>query len=305
MCIDEDMTLSKIWPMYEITGEEFRNSDWIVYKAVRSDIDDDCESLIWSASFSQDTGGEHSEQSVAYRLKLYRRGLRFLNMLRGYTNILCCEDYSICRDDSQSHVHHIYVRTGMAKCLPLRLQMGAFREEDIIDLGIDITRAMEVCMKKGIVHQNIKPDKIFIDPDGNYRLGCFENAFYEGEQTSDMIHGTPLYMAPEEIQMRMERYDLENTSKADIYSLGMVMYYLANDRKIPFVTRNRLLTQIEMRNALETRLTGRTIPPLQGIHPELCRIILKACAFRKEDRFESTEEMRSELLCLKNKARNT
>lgn len=73
--------------------------------------------------------------------------------------------------------------------------------------------------KYNIMHRDLKPDNIFFH-DGNVKLGDFgfcKNLLREGDMTSTML-GSPIYMAPE--VLRGEIY----TSKADIWSLGVVLY---------------------------------------------------------------------------------
>ena len=73
--------------------------------------------------------------------------------------------------------------------------------------------------KYNIMHRDLKPDNIFFH-NGNLKLGDFgfcKTLGREGDMTSTML-GSPIYMAPE--VLRGEIY----TSKADIWSLGVVLY---------------------------------------------------------------------------------
>ena len=72
---------------------------------------------------------------------------------------------------------------------------------------------------------------------------------------------------------------------ADVYSLGMVMYWLLNDRRLPFVDAGGSVPSSEtMEKAQHRRFSGEELPPPKRGSEDLQRIIRKACAFRPADR---------------------
>ena len=90
--------------------------------------------------------------------------------------------------------------------------------------------ALELCEKRGIIHRDIKPDNIFINDNGDYKLGDFGVARQlEKSSTFMSRRGNQAYMAPE--VYKGEWYG----EKADIYSLGLVLYRLLNNSRIPFM----------------------------------------------------------------------
>lgn len=154
----------------------------------------------------------------------------------------------------------------------------AFCEADVLQVGMDICKALIPCQKEGIIHRDIKPANIFRRPDGRggYLLGDFgiSKIVDNGMGVSTRI-GTPAYAAPE--QVRMGGYD----SRVDIYSLGIVLYELSNRNCLPFAD-SRYCTE-EMIN--RRVLYGEPLPVPSGASPALASVILKACAFCPEDRF--------------------
>lgn len=95
--------------------------------------------------------------------------------------------------------------------------------------------------------------------------------------------GTYKYMAPE--VFKGQAYG----STADIYSLGIVLYWLLNDRRMPFVAAqsNPLLDG----EAQSRRLSGEPLPPPVHGSAALKQLVLKACAYDPKNRFTTAAEM--------------
>lgn len=99
-----------------------------------------------------------------------------------------------------------------------------------------------------------------------------------------------MYMAPE--VFRGERYD----SRVDIYSLGLVMYRLLNDGRLPFFPAYPApITFSDRENAMAQRMNGVAFPAPKYADTKVAEIILKACAYNAEDRFATPAEMRQAL----------
>jgi serine/threonine-protein kinase len=97
-------------------------------------------------------------------------------------------------------------------------------------------------------------------------------------------------MAPE--IYRGERYD----SRADLYSLGIVLYKLRNHNRLPFLSLDKqLITYRDKENALTKRMDGEELPPPAEAGDIFAQVILKACAFNCKDRFSNAKEMRKAL----------
>ena len=156
---------------------------------------------------------------------------------------------------------------------------------DIIKMGIDICSALEVCEKNGIIHRDIKPGNIFCDDD-QYLLADFGiSRIVEKGDLAHTSQGTPQFAAPEQFANLLGEQGYDH--RVDIYSLGLTMYYLANDQKLPFYDRLK-----NTNLAVKMRLIGNPIEPVEGIHQELNRIMLKACAFSADDRYPDAGRMK-------------
>lgn len=217
--------------------------------------------------------------------------VRLMENLRGNTNIVDYLDHDFEDwSDSLSFGRDMLIRMELLRDLRSALQSGKqFAEKEIIKVGRDICQALVLCHEKQILHRDIKPENIFINRDGNYKLGDFGISRIlnttPGAMASTGI-GTPEYAAPEQ---GSGRYD----HRVDIYSLGLVLYELANGNKLPFA-RSSYVQQEEVLR----RQIGEQLPAPSQAAAALSGVILKACAFRPADRYQSAQEMLSALNAL-------
>ena len=154
-------------------------------------------------------------------------------------------------------------------------------------VGMDLCSALSECESRQIIHRDIKPDNVFADEDGTYMLGDFGLADREYvEETGFARKGTFNYMAPE--VYRRESPD----SRSDIYSLGLLLYRIYNHNLLPFLEGGVFNRSAQAEDeALQKRMNGTPLPPPDMASEEMEAIILKACSFRPEDRFESAASM--------------
>lgn len=212
-------------------------------------------------------------------------------LLRGHANIVYCDDIRFDpHGDNQGWDIHIKMEllAPMAKQLPSRSS-----EELARKLGIDICRALVFCHKMGIIHRDIKPQNIFLSRDDHFKLGDFGIAKHmEGTQLGT-IAGTEDYMAPE------VNFFQPYSSQADIYSLGLVMYWMLNDYVGPFLNAESGKPSFSKKMEARTkRLSGASLPQPAHGSAMLKKIVLKACAFEQKDRFRSASDMLQALLAL-------
>jgi serine/threonine-protein kinase len=209
-----------------------------------------------------------------------------MEQLQGDKNIVSVEDYKVVEylDDIG---WDIYIRMEYLTTFTEYFLENMLTEKEVLSLGIDLCKALEHCERLNIIHRDIKPENIFVTEDGTFKLGDFGTARQLERTMSGMSKkGTFSYMAPE--IYRGERYD----RRADLYSLGIVLYKLRNHNRLPFLSLDKqLITYRDKENALTKRMDGEELPPPVEAGNIFAQVILKACAFNCNERFSSAKEM--------------
>lgn len=213
--------------------------------------------------------------------------------LKGTSNIVSYEDHVLIEHEDGIG-WDILIRMELLTPLYTHISNIRLTMRDIINFGIDMCNALELCEKNNIIHRDIKPENIFISSNGDYKLGDFGVARTMEESVSGLSKkGTYMYMAPE--VYRGEKYG----HTVDICSLGIVMYKLLNNNRAPFMPPYpNPITYTEKKEALEKRITGEKIPAPQNGSKELNDIVLKACEYDPNDRYQTAEEMKTALQSL-------
>lgn len=216
------------------------------------------------------------------------REFTLMEKLKGYTNIVCYEDHQIIPDDDGIG-WTILIRMELLTSLTRYISEKQMTKRDVIKMGIDLCKALELCQRVNIIHRDIKPANIFVSEMGEYKLGDFGVARIV-ENTMSGRTGTDTYMAPEVY------YEEKYGPSADIYSLGIVMYRLLNSNRAPFLPLPpKPVTYRDNAEAFRRRINGEKLETPVQADGRLAEIVLKACAYRREDRYSSPETMRKEL----------
>lgn len=210
--------------------------------------------------------------------------VRMMDDLRGNTNIVDYLDHTFVDwEDETGFGRDLLIRMELLKDLRSELRGGKqFTEAEVLKVGRDICMALILCHRKNILHRDVKPENIFLNKDGNYKLGDFGVSRVldacPGAVASTGI-GTYEYWPAEQMT---GRYD----TRVDTYSLGLVLYELSNKNRLPFAT-SAYTTSKEV----SQRLAGVPLLPPCDASPALAEVIGKACAFSPEERFASAEDM--------------
>ena len=298
--MDKQLPVS-VWPEWKITEKIGEGSFGKVYKACRSEQGTTFYSAIKVITIPSNPGelsSVRSESPNEQSVKEYFQGLvdeciqevSTMEYFRGNSHVVSVEDYKVVEylDDIgwDIYIRMEYLTSFMEYCAG-----RALSEEDVLRLGIDLCKALEYCQCQNIIHRDIKPENIFVSRFGEFKLGDFGIA-RELERTMSGLSkkGTYSYMAPE--MYKGEVYD----ARVDIYSLGIVLYKLRNHNRLPFISlEKQLITYRDKENALNKRMAGEKLPKPEEASDAFAKVILKACAFDREERFKNAEEFREAL----------
>lgn len=298
-------SLKNVWPEWQIEDELGEGAFGKVYKIKREDMggtfyaalkviqipkDQNEVSEIMTEGITDHISANHYFQSLAEEIV---KEFALMERLKGNTNIVAYEDHKVIAHEDRVG-WDIYIRMELLTSLTSYMAEYALSEQDAIQIGIDICKALEVCQKHHVIHRDIKPENIFVSEIGDYKLGDFGVARTAEKTMSGMSKkGTYTYMAPE--VYKGEPYN----ASVDIYSLGIVMYRLANDYRTPFLPLPPArITFNDRENAQMRRMDGEAIPDPIRASKEFAAVIRKATAYDPRDRYDSPAQMRADLEAL-------
>lgn len=233
-----------------------------------------------------DNGYDKASIVASYESEIrnYVQEYKMMKELQGQSNIVSCDDFEVV-PHKNGIGGDIFLRMELLTSLQQILRDRMLSEPEIIKLGKDICHALVLCGSKNIIHRDIKPLNIMVSQFGDYKLGDFGVSKIMDHATYATLMGTPEYQAPEVVHM--EKYG----QTADIYSLGITLYWLLNNRRMPFISADEKLTPAVKDEAIKRRYRGEELPPPKNGSHGLKEIVLKACAYCPEDRYVSAQEM--------------
>lgn len=153
------------------------------------------------------------------------------------------------------------------------LKLGPLKWPQAVAYGVQIASALQHAHNHGIVHRDLKPSNLFFDGDGNLVLGDFgiaRDTFDADITAQGMTVGTYAYMSPEQITA-----DAQISGKADLYSLGCVMYEMLTG-KPPYPGANfaQVWEQHLKKDPPHVRETGIDCP--EWLDELICQLMAKS-----------------------------
>ena len=162
------------------------------------------------------------------------------------------------------------------------VERGAINPRKVAEIASQVCSALSTAHKQDIIHRDIKPQNIIIQPDGNVKVMDFGIAHAKNstmDQTGAVL-GTAHYISPEQAQGKGLTY------ASDIYSLGLVMYE-AITGKLAFDGPDAV--SIAMKQVSENPVAPSMIVP--GINPGLEAIIMTCLRKHPAERFMTALDM--------------
>ena len=298
--MDKDVPVS-VWSEWELIEKIGEGSFGKVYKAKRTERGRSFYSAIKIISIPASKGeldSVRSEMNNEQSTREYFRNLvedciqeiYTMEHFCGNSHVVSFEDFKVVEYLDEIgwdiSIRMEYLTSFMDYCTGKELT-----EKEVIKLGCDLAMALIYCRKLNIIHRDVKPENIFVSRFGDFKLGDFGIAREQAHTMSNMSKkGTYSYMAPE--IYKGEKYD----SSIDIYSLGIVLYKLMNQNRLPFLSLDKqLITYRDKETALARRMAGEKMPAPVNASAAFSHIILKACAYEPGKRYRKPEDMLRDL----------
>ena len=118
-----------------------------------------------------------------------------MSKLKGNSNVVSYENHQVI-EQKGGIGWDILIQMELLTPLNEYTRKHTITRQDVIRLGIDLCRALELCQKYNIIHRDVKPENIFISDAGDYKLGDFGIARTVEKTTSGLSKkGTYTYMA--------------------------------------------------------------------------------------------------------------
>lgn len=164
---------------------------------------------------------------------------------------------------------------------------GSLSLMQAFQIADQICDGLEVAHRQGVIHRDLKSQNIIINSANQIKIidfGLAHSTHLQGMTATGLIMGTPEYMAPEQVEGK--RVD----ERADIYSLGIILYELFTGR-VPFTGDSAIA--VGFKQMKEEPPAPRTIAP--HLPAEIEAIILKCLQKDALDRYPSVTQVKQEL----------
>ena len=196
--------------------------------------------------------------------------------------------------DTQQGVDFLVMEYISGVTLSKKVAGGPLPEKELVRLGLQLAEGLCAAHEHGVVHCDLKPGNLKLTKDGRLKIldfglaklrpPCSGTARTASFSENDVLGGTLLYMAPEQI------LGGEVDARTDIHAAGLVFYEMATGQR-PFagIERSQLIGAILR--------TPRPSPTALNPHlsAELERIIGKCLEKEPEDRYQSAKELAVDL----------
>lgn len=163
---------------------------------------------------------------------------------------------------------------------PIGASIADLDRRELCSLLVKLCDLIQSEVGTGVFRGGVYPDNIFCEEDGSVTLGPAAEGGWQGQERD--------FLAPELF------WHGQKSPAADVYSLGLLLYYAVNSARLPFYKSGE-------DGSRQRRMNGEAITPPKAAGRRLSEIIVKATAFQTGERYQSVEELKAALLsCVDN-----
>ncbi|GIJ20492.1 serine/threonine-protein kinase [Micromonospora lutea] len=185
-----------------------------------------------------------------------------------HPNVASVHDFGTCATGVGRELPYIVMELAEGQTLAAHLRAGPLDWRIAVRVCAEVCAALAAAHAHGIVHRDIKPANVMLTPSGVKVLdfGIATPAGATDTTPDGIVVGTPAYLAPEQL------HRAPATPAADIYALGVLLYYCLSGRlPHPADTVGQLLGRQE-------RQAPRPLPEVPGLPAEVADLCLRCLA---------------------------
>ncbi len=201
---------------------------------------------------------------------------------------------------------HMVMEMANGKSLE-NLSPGELDLEQILEVGIQTAKGLKYIHANGLLHRDLKPaNLIWVEEDKKVKiadLGLVREVGAERMTLTGELLGTPAYMPPEQAIGKKEGESADELDvRADLYSLGAILYELTTG-KPPYFAPNAMAVMLMILEESSHSAREPLSKLRKGVPKEFEDLVNKVMAYDRENRFQSAEEVETELKKIRTKLR--
>ena len=295
MTLEKLKSLEPLFGSWYVDGIVAQGKNSVVYRGIRMEMGREAYCAIKTSCFpkSKDefdramASGKYKNaaQYLDALEKTLTQNLEKMMSLRTNPNIIRYDNYRIIKGEN---CFDVIILMELLTPMSDYLSPKRMTRREVAKLGINLCNALEGFRRCSVMHNEIKPENIFVDAGGNYKLGDFGISTFSDSKAYSGDNLT--YIAPEVYK------ESADGICSDVYSVGMLMYKFINNNRMPFLPDFPApITSSDREKAFERRMGGELLPKPALADVELSKIVFKAAAFREQDRYSDPKTLYSAL----------